>query len=621
MPSPRTGPRKEPVSTDPILLPLDKELQERMYWFTRLRWIAGVAIFGGIGLGIPILGIQIPLKPLFLVAIAVLGYNLVLHLNRERIASAPSHARNIIYLQIGLDWAALTTMVHLTGGVVSPVSLIFAFHLIIGSILLSRRACYLMTCGASALLGCLAWVTSPNSLHADDSIMRFLAGDPGIRFHIWVGLTLFFFVTTYLATSITAQLREKEDALSRSGQALDRSYQEMESLYNIGQLVNSTLDLDEVLWLIAENTTRLFKVKGCFVRILDKNGRKLSIGGSYGLSQAYVNKGPLEIEKNSVDDEVLKGSTIQVFDVTGDSRFQYPEEARREGLRSMLSCPMRAKNRTLGVIRIYTGEPHAFSEQEQKLLQNMANLGALALQNARTFGELQELEKERIWFARTTHHQLRAPLAAAQGAIDALPYAGPLNDTQQDLIARARRRIQDSFDTVRDLLDSAAAQRSQETEKGELVRLVESIRRALDTAREQAHSKGLSFVEELDGEDCVLWADPGDLEKIFSNLLTNALNYTVSGKVTFGMRPVDGWIEAWVEDTGIGIEAEELDRIFGGFYRTANAKATGVVGTGLGLAIVARLVKRLGGTVSVESEPGKGSRFTLRLPLANAGST
>ena len=589
-----------------------------MYWFTRLRWIAAIAIFAGIGLSVPIFGIRIPLKPLSLVAVAVLGYNLVFHLNRERIASAPAHARNLIYLQIGLDWAALTAIVHLTGGVVSPVSLIYAFHLIIGSILLSRRACYLMTCGASALLGCLAWMTSPEMLHVDGSIMRSLAGDPIIRFHIWLGLTLFFFVTTYLATSITVQLREKEDALSRTGQALDRSCQEMESLYDIGQLVNSTLDLDEVLRLIAENTTRLFKVKGCFVRIFDKSGWKLSIGGSYGLSQAYVNKGPLEIEKGSVDYEVLKGSTIQVFDVTGDSRFQYPEEARREGLHSMLSCPMRAKDHTLGVIRIYTGEPHVFSEQEQKLLQNMANLGALALQNARTFGELQELEKERIWFARTTHHQLRAPLAAAQGAIDALPYAGPLNDAQQDLIARARRRIQDSFDTVRDLLDAAAARRFQET--GEIVRLVESIRQALDMAREQAQSKGLSFVEELDGEDCVLRADPGDLEKIFSNLLTNAVKYTVSGKITFGMRPVDDWVEAWVEDTGIGIEAEEVERIFGGFYRTTTAKAIGAIGTGLGLAIVARLVKRLGGTVSVESKPGKGSRFTLRLPLAKQRS-
>ena len=114
-----------------------------------------------------------------------------------------------------------------------------------------------------------------------------------------------------------------------------------------------------------------------------------------------------------------------MLDVAEDARFQYPEEARREGLRSMLSCPMRAKNRTLGVIRVYTGEPRDFSEQDQQLLMNLANLGAVAIQNARRYSDLQALDKERVWFARTTHHQLRAPLAAVQGALDAFPFAGP----------------------------------------------------------------------------------------------------------------------------------------------------------------------------------------------------
>ena len=95
------------------------------------------------------------------------------------------------------------------------------------------------------------------------------------------------------------------------------------------------------------------------------------------------------------------------------------------------------------------------------------------------------------------------------------------------------------------------------------------------------------------------------------------MNYTFSGKIVFGMRRAGDWIEAWVEDTGIGIAPEEQDRIYNGFYRTAAAKATGVVGTGLGLSIVARLVKRIGGTITVDSEPGKGSRFLVRLPTAN----
>lgn len=587
------------MSPEPVLLPLDKELQERLHWLTGLRWVAGFAILAGIGAGPRLLGIPLPVVPLLAVALTLLSYNLVLHLKRQWISATPERARNVAYLQIGLDWAALTATVYLTGGIASPVCLAYAFHLIIGAILLSRAVCYLLACGVGVLLGVLAWLT------------------PADSFRDWAVLTLFFFVTTYLATSITARLRQKEDALSRMTQALDRSFQEMESLYNIGQLVNSTLDLEEVLRLLAEHTTRLFGVKACFVRIFDKEGKTLSIGGSYGLSREYLDKGPVEVEKSWVDFEVLEGKTIQVADVTEDLRFQYRDEARREGLRSMLSSPMRAKDRTLGVIRVYTAEPRVFSGQEEKLLLNLANLGALALQNATSFGDLQALDKERIWFARMTHHQLRSPLAAAQGAIDALPYAGPLNDAQRDLVERAGRRIRDSFDTIRDLLDSAAAQRFRAEETAVPVRLAEALRRALDTAREHARSKGLSFEEEAGGEDCVVRADPGDLEKIFSNLLTNAVNYTASGKIVVGMRPVDGWVEAWVEDTGIGIEPGEQERIFEAFYRTPAARDSGAVGTGLGLSIVSSMAQRLGGSVTVESEPGKGSRFTVRLPLAN----
>jgi len=605
------------VGSGHILLPLDKELQERLAWFTRLRWVAGGAMLVGIGLGPPILGIPLPFIPLLLVALAVLLYNLILHLNRHRIAATPEGARHTVYLQIGLDWWALSFTVYLTGGIVSPVTVVFAFHLIIGAILLSRRACYLLAGCASALLGILARVPISSGYLTTDSVLWCLATDSRVALHLWIGLTLFFLVTTYLATSITAKLRAKEDALTRSGQALDRSYQEMESLYNLGQLVNSTLDLDEVLRLIAENTARLFHAKACSLRLFDRSGKKLSIGASHGLSRAYLDKGPVETEKSSVDSEVLKGTTIQVLEVSGDPRFQYREEARREGLRSMLSCPIRVKNRTLGVIRVYTAEPHEFGEAEQRLLLNLANLGALALQNARTFGELQALDKEREWFARTTHHQLRSPLAAAQGAIEAISFAGPLNDGQKDLLERARRRIQDSLDTVRDLLDSAAAQKFQETDTLAPVHLVESVRRALETARDQARAKGLEFVEEIEEGDCLLQAEAGDLEKIVSNLLTNAVNYTLAGKIVFGMRRAGEWVEVRVEDTGIGIEPGERDRIFNGFYRTAAAKATGVVGTGLGLSIVARLVKRLGGSISVESEPGKGSSFLVRLPRAD----
>ena len=598
------------------LLPLDRELRERLDWFIRLRWLAAAGILAGCGLGPRFLSISLPILPLALVALAVFLYNLVFHLSRSRIASNEIRLRGAIHLQIGLDWAALACTVYLTGGIGSPVSLSFVFHLIIGAILLTRRACYLLAASASLLLGSLALLTVFHPLPIPVGFFPGAAENPALALQIWAGLTVFFLVTTYLATSITARLREKEVALFQSEQALDLACREMESVYEVGQLVNSTLDVNEVLTLIAEHTTRLLSGKACFIRLLDKSGRKLFIGGWYGLSRAYLNKGPVEVEKSLVDAEALAGATIQVLEVGDDKRFQYREEARREGLRSLLCCPIRAKNRTLGVIRVYTGEPHVFSEQEQKLLMNVANLGAIAIQNARSYGELLALDQERVWFARTTHHELRAPLAAAQGAMEALSFAGPLTQLQQDLVARAQRRIEESFNMIRDLLDLAAAQRLEDQAALPLLSLAEALKPVLEAAREQALAKGLTFEENSDLQGSLLRAGAADIARIFANLLNNAVKYTRSGTVIFGARAADGWIEAWVQDTGMGIDERDLGRIFKAFYRTSAAKASGITGTGLGLSIVRQIVERLGGTISVASEPGQGTRFDVRLPLA-----
>ena len=610
----RTVPKLEQPGGSTVLLPLDRELLERTDWLIRVRWWAGLAILAGTGLLSSFSQIALPVGWLVLVAAVVLSYNLALYLSRAKITSSPVRLRLTIHLQIALDWGALICTVYLTGGTASPMSLTFVFHLIIGAILLSRRACYLLTAGASLLLGALALLTGTGIMQPYGSLPW---SRPESAPYIWLGLTAFLFAITYLSTSITARLREKESELSRSERALELAYREMGLLHEIGQIVSSTLDINEVLSLIAEHATRLLRAKACFLRLLDRSDKRLHVGAWYGLSQAYINKGPVEVDKSLVDSEVLKGSVLQVLEVADDPGFQYREEARREGLRSMLSCPITAQNRILGVIRVYTAEPHVFDEQEQKLLLNLANLGAVAIQNAHSYSDLVALDEERVWFARTTHHQLRAPLAAAQGALEALPFAGALNNSQEDLIGRARRRIQDSCEMIRDLLDLAAAQRLEDAVPAEPVRLDESLKRVLETAREQARAKNLRFVEEWsDTGKCLLQVQPVDLERIFSNLLNNALKYTRNGTVTFGARCEGGWLKAWVEDTGIGIAPEDLERVFKGFYRTAAAKATGEVGTGLGLSIVRHALEKVGGGITIESEPGKGTRFDLRLPLA-----
>ena len=601
-----------------VFIPIESELRERLEWFIRLRWMAGTGILIGTWLT-DTFASQFDLAPgpLYLIGATVLLYNLAFYLLRTRSKRRLKLLKRSLIVQIALDWIVLICLVHYSGGVWSPVSLAFVFHIIIGAILLSRKACYLLSGFAALLLGVLALVEEtgiwPPALYLETYLKPSQVEISG--FYLWAALAVIFLVTAFLVTSITARLREKEEALSSSEQALKRAYEEMAALYQLGQVVNSTLDFKETLSLIAEHTTKLMNMKACFIRLFDDSGKNLYVGGSYGLSEDYLNKGPVEIEKSLIDKETLAGGAVQVLEVAEDPRFQYREEAKREGIRSALCVPISVGNRILGVIRVYSKQPHHFRNREQHLLLNMANLGATAIENARSYSDLQFLNEQRVWFARTTHHQLRTPLSAIRAMLDALPYAGDLNAKQNELIERGCRRVQDSFDIIRDLLDLAAAQRPVRAQKPVTVKLRQALEKAVESARERAKVKGVHFAIELPGSEVTVQAQAADIDRIFSNLLDNSVKYTpTGGNVSFSILIKDEALIARVQDNGIGIPEAEHERVFEGFFRTKEAKATGEIGTGLGLSIVKRLIERWKWELKLESQPGKGTTFVVTIP-------
>ncbi|MFH1573709.1 MAG: HAMP domain-containing sensor histidine kinase, partial [Acidobacteriota bacterium] len=177
------------------------------------------------------------------------------------------------------------------------------------------------------------------------------------------------------------------------------------------------------------------------------------------------------------------------------------------------------------------------------------------------------------------------------------------------------RRVGDGFDLVRDLLDLAAAQRPIDEETGESVALGRTLEKAVEVARERARGKGIGFEGRLPGPDVTVHGQPGDIERIVTNLLDNAIKYTPpGGQVRFSVSADDSTVRVEVADTGIGIDPSEQPRVFEGFYRTAAAKASSEVGTGLGLSIVQRLLDRWNGKLELESSPGQGSRFVITFP-------
>jgi GAF domain-containing protein len=159
-----------------------------------------------------------------------------------------------------------------------------------------------------------------------------------------------------------------------------------ELFIDVCKVINSSLDLKEVLILITENIVKLINVKACTIFLFDKSRNILDVSASYGLSETYLRKGPLDADKSIA--ETLDGKIVLIHDTSDDSRVQYPEEAKREGIVSVLSVPMTVKGQILGVLRIYTSEQRDFSDDEYKLISGLADMGGIAIDNARMYDHL-----------------------------------------------------------------------------------------------------------------------------------------------------------------------------------------------------------------------------------------
>jgi len=192
---------------------------------------------------------------------------------------------------------------------------------------------------------------------------------------------------------------------------------------------------------------------------------------------------------------------------------------------------------------------------------------------------------------------------------------GSLTSRQQDLIQRSERRVSTLLAMVNDLLDLAAGKMEQlRGEKKEIV-LNDTIAKVAELLQTRAEEKGLKFEVDIAEKPLVLVGFEAGLERVLMNLVSNAVKYTpTGGSVTVRAWSEDNQIKVEVSDTGIGIPAEALPRVFEEFYRAKNAKAVEMEGTGLGLAIAKDVVEQHGGQISVESVEGEGSTFSMTLP-------
>ena len=609
--------------TPPYRLPLEAELTARVSWLIALRWVAAAAVIILTLIAKYLLSLTIPWVELCLIGGAILAYNSVFAwrlrtLRGDQGASIQSFSQ-FAARQILLDWLALTLVVHYTGGIESPALSYFIFNAIVASILLPARLAFLLASfGVLLVMGLTLlefWRIIPHL-----TVPEF--HDPRLQGPLFLVAGLGFFVSAilvsiYLATSITREMVRRTRELAELKQHLEDAYQKMRTLYETSRAVSSTLNLSQVLSTIVRQATETMGVKASSIRLLDEERRFLEVSAAYGLSDAYLTKGKVDPQRGEMDRLNLQGKAVALLDATTDPRFQYPEDVRKEGIRSVLSVPMMLLDRAIGVLRVYTTEMRHFTKEETEYLTALASQGATAIQNARAFRQLQELEEAKSRFVFAVTHELKAPVAALQSQFAVLlgGYAGTLTERQQVLIDRAARRMARLQELLRDLLALGALKDRLPQHKKTELNLVELVRRVSEIVQPEAEARGVTLSLSLPDTPLLFRTTEEDVQRLVGNLLENAVKYTLQGgKVSLEVRGGETQITIVVSDTGIGISPEAMPHIFKEFYRGANVKEMGTEGTGLGLSLVKRIADLYQGQVRVESDLGRGTTFTVTLP-------
>ncbi|HVJ13540.1 MAG TPA: GAF domain-containing protein [Burkholderiales bacterium] len=398
----------------------------------------------------------------------------------------------------------------------------------------------------------------------------------------------------------------------------------------------------EILKVISESPTNTQPV---FEKILDSCARLfagtflgINVVGPDGLLRIAAFRGPgrEQFEKvwpRPVDrttgsgEAILEGRVMHYPDVA-----LAPEGARKgmtaTGSKSMIVAPMTWKGSGIGVVFVARQIVGNFAEKEITLLRIFADQAVIAIENVRLFNEIQEksaqlevANKHKSEFLANMSHELRTPLNAIIGFSEVLTERmfGEINEKQAEYLKDIHESGRHLLSLINDILDLSKIEAGRMELEVSSFDLPSALSNAMTLIRERAQRHGINLGLEVDERLGELSGDERKFKQIMLNLLSNAVKFTPDGgRVDVSARRYDGVIEVSVKDTGVGIAPEDHAAVFEEFKQVGRDRLRKAEGTGLGLALTKRFVELHGGDIRLESEPGKGSTFSFRLPLAGA---
>lgn len=319
--------------------------------------------------------------------------------------------------------------------------------------------------------------------------------------------------------------------------------------------------------------------------------------------------------------EAIRTGTAQMSRDATESLAQHTvdethrEMAKQIGITSYIATPMVADHRNLGAMT-FVSAWRRYDEDDLAVAQDIAYRAATAIHRAQLFERAEAANRAKSNFLAVMSHELRTPLTAIMGYTELLRtgVSGPLNDKQRDQLQHIAMRSQDLLRIVEEILAYARFEMGTEQAHFEPVDLGALLREVAELARPLVEEHGLELRTNLPEQPSRFITDAGRLKHIVLNLLSNAATFTKRGVVELDAEVENGSARIRVRDTGAGIAPADQERIFEPFVQVEEAMTREKGGTGLGLAAARRLARLLGGDIFLESEPGRGSTFTVDLP-------
>ena len=293
--------------------------------------------------------------------------------------------------------------------------------------------------------------------------------------------------------------------------------------------------------------------------------------------------------------------------------------------RRMLGVPMLADGHALGVLVVTWREPGETPQHQVDLLQTFADQAAIAIENVRLFKEIQDktrqlevANKHKSEFLANMSHELRTPLNAIIGFSEVLSERmfGEINEKQAEYLRDIHESGRHLLSLINDILDLSKIEAGRMELDLSRFHLPTALSNAMTLIRERAQRHGIALGLNIDPRLGDFQADERKLKQVLVNLLSNAVKFTPEGgRIDVSAKLEEGHAQIAVRDSGIGISAEDQERLFEEFRQVGSDRARKAQGTGLGLALTKKFVELHGGRIRVESAPGKGSTFAFTLPV------